>query len=316
VTLPRVTALVTVYNCERFVGEALDSALAQDYPPELLDVVVIDDGSTDGSPAEIARRAGPRLRVIRQENAGYVAASSRAVEEGTGELFAILDADDVWPADKLRRQVAALGDNLLLYGDMTVIDAEGTVIDESWLGDAPTPAGGDFATLLRGNAATSSSILMRADAAKRWCPIPVPFADWYFALQAALEGRLAYLAEPRTLYRFHGENMSLGSSGERRVGQLRDSLELQRWFLRRARPDADLRAAWRAFEAFALELMTAAETPFTPLFEVTDDDRAQARELASRAAAERDVALAVRASAADPWSEAATRARRAAFAGA
>src|SRR5262249_14321421 len=159
----------------------------------------------------------------------------------------------------------------------------------------------------RGNVATSSSILMRADAAKRWSPIPVGFADWYFALRAALEGGLAYLPEPRTLYRFHGENMSLGTSGARRVGQLRDSLELQRWFLRRVEPRADLAAAWQAFEAFVLELMAAAETPFTALFEVTGEDRAEARALAEQSLAERSLALAVRASAADPWSEAATR---------
>jgi glycosyltransferase involved in cell wall biosynthesis len=333
VTLPRVTALVTAYNCERFIGEALDSALGQDYPPELLDVVVVDDGSTDGSAREIARRAGPRLRVVHQDNAGYVGASMRAVREGTGELFALLDADDVWPADKLRRQVAALGDALLLYGDMTVIDAGGKVVDESWLGADPTPAGGDFTGLLRGNVATSSSILARADAVRRWSPLPdgIAFVDWYFAMRAALEGGLVYLPEPRTLYRFHGDNMGLGSSGARRVGQLRSVLAFQRWFLRRLRPgDApaeQLCAAWGHFEAFALELMDAADTPFTPIVAVSDGDRAVAHALSrrsGRALARGDavgaLAIGLRAAAADPWCAdaraAATRARRACAAGA
>jgi glycosyltransferase involved in cell wall biosynthesis len=315
VTLPRVTALVTVYNRERFVGEALDSALGQDYPADLLDVLVVDDGSSDGSAREIARRAGPRLRVVRQENAGYVAASVRALDEGEGELFALLDADDVWPRDKIRRQVAALGDALLLYGDMTVIDAAGAVLQESWLGDDPTPAGGDFATLLGGNAATSSSILARAAAVRRWSPLPpgIAFVDWYLAMRAALEGGLAYLPEPRTLYRFHGDNMGLGSSGARRAGQLRSAVAFQRWFLRRlpdAAPPADLLRAWHSFESFALELMRAADTPFTPLVAVGGDDRAAAGRLARRAARRLErgdatgaLALALRAAAADPWSD-------------
>src|SRR5262249_47620031 len=156
----KVTALITAYNCERFIGEAVDSALAQDYDGPL-EVLVIDDGSTDATAAALeARRDAARacgaavrdMRVIRQPNAGGIA-------EATGELIALLDADDAWPPDKLRRQIAALGDAGLIYGDMTVFDAGGAVIDESWLGDAPAPQ--TLADWLRGNAATSSSIVMR-----------------------------------------------------------------------------------------------------------------------------------------------------------
>src|SRR3954447_8090644 len=74
----KVTALITAYNCERFIGEAVDSAIAQDYAGPL-EVLVIDDGSTDGTAAELARR--PATRVIRQPNAGYVAATERGVAE-------------------------------------------------------------------------------------------------------------------------------------------------------------------------------------------------------------------------------------------
>jgi glycosyltransferase involved in cell wall biosynthesis len=320
--LPRVSALVTAYNSERFVGEALDSALGQDYPAERLVVVVVDDGSTDATADEIAARVARhpgRIRVVRQENAGYVAATNRAVAEGSGELFALLDSDDVWPADKLRRQVAALAERPeagLLYGDMTVIDADGAVLDPAWLGGEQPPQGRRFTDLLRGNPATSSSIVMRAELARRLCPIPpgIAFADWYFAIRAAQESEVVYLPEPRTLYRFHGANMSLGTSGAERAGQLRKSLALQRWFLRRLRPGAasaqDLLAAWQSFEAFAAELQDLADTPFTATVAVTDDDRGEARQLSARARlalARGDVASALttglRAAAADPWCE-------------
>jgi glycosyltransferase involved in cell wall biosynthesis len=283
----KVTALITAYNCERFIGEAVDSALAQDYASPL-EVLVINDGSTDGTAAELAKR--PSLRVIRQPNAGYVAATERGVAEAQGELIALLDGDDAWPADKLSKQVHALGNAGLVYGDMTVIDADGQIIDHSWLGDAQPP--NTLADWLQGNAATSSSILLRTELARRWCPLPrgIAFVDWYFAIRAAQESEVVYLPEPRTLYRFHGNNMSLGSSGAKHAAQLREALALQRHFLRRS----DDPQAWRAFEAFAIELQRVAETPFTRLVPVTAHDRQHAREELERGAP-------VRALAADPW---------------
>ncbi len=294
--------MITAYNCERFVGEAVDSALAQDYAGPL-EVLVIDDGSTDGTAAELAARKGApgrRLRVIRQPNAGYIAATERGVAEARGELIALLDADDAWAPDKLRRQVAALGDAGLLYGDMTVIDADGRVLDESWLGDQRPPR--TLSDWLAGNPATSSSIVLRAELARRWCPLPreIAFADWYFAIRAALESEVVYLPEPRTLYRFHGANMSLGSAGPKRTAQLREALALQRWFLRRSEPGEDAWAAYRSFEAFALELQREADTPFTRLVPVTARDRQSAREELKRGAP-------VRALAADPWCREARR---------
>jgi glycosyltransferase involved in cell wall biosynthesis len=286
----KVTALITAYNCERFIGEAVDSALAQDYEG-LLEVLVVDDGCTDGTAAELAKRP---VRVIRQPNAGYVAATERGVAEARGDLVALLDGDDAWPRDKLSRQVEALGDAGLIYGDMTVIDADGRVVDDSWLGDATPPH--TLADWLHGNAATSSSIVLRTELARRWCPLPrgIAFVDWYFALRAAQESEVVYLAEPRTLYRFHGDNMSLGSSGPKLAQQLRAALVFQRYFLRRSEPGEDAWAAWQAFEEFALELQRVAETPFTRLVPVSARDREVARE-------ELALGAPVRALAADPW---------------
>lgn len=282
----KVTALITAFNCERFIGEAVDSALAQDYAGPL-EVLVIDDGSTDGTAAALANRP---VRVIHQRNGGYVAATERGVGEAQGELIALLDGDDAWPSDKLSRQVEALGDAGLLYGDMTVIDTDGRVLDDSWLGSATPPHTlGDW---LRGNAATSSSILLRTELARRWCPLPrgIAFVDWYFAVRAAQESEVVYLPEPHTLYRFHGDNMSLGSSGPKRAQQLRAALVFQRHFLRHS---DDVRA-WRAFEAFVQELQRVEESPFTRVIPVTARDRQDAREELGRG-------RPVRALAADPW---------------
>src|SRR3954454_11043704 len=102
---PLVTALMAAYNAEPFIAEALDSALAQDWPADRLEIVVCDDGSTDGTAAVVsgyADRYPGRVRLIQQENGGPCAAVNTALRAARGEWLGLLDADDAWPADKLR----------------------------------------------------------------------------------------------------------------------------------------------------------------------------------------------------------------------
>src|SRR3954465_5283675 len=101
---PVVSIVMATYNFERFLARAIESALAQDYPAESLDIVVIDDGSTDDT-AEAIRPYLDHLRYIWQPNAGLSAATNRGVEEARGEFIGLLDADDMWLPDKVRRQV-------------------------------------------------------------------------------------------------------------------------------------------------------------------------------------------------------------------
>ena len=102
---PVVSVVIPVYNGERFLAEALGSVFAQDYQP--LEVVVVDDGSTDGS----ARLAWGFAGVVyaHQANAGPAAAHNRGARLARGDFLAFLDADDVWAPDKLTRQVGHLG---------------------------------------------------------------------------------------------------------------------------------------------------------------------------------------------------------------
>ena len=99
----RVSVIVPVFNGEAFLREAIESALAQTHPP--LEIVVCDDGSTDATP-RIARSLP--VVYLRQENAGVSAARNAAIERATGDLLALLDADDIWFPDKLAVQIEAL----------------------------------------------------------------------------------------------------------------------------------------------------------------------------------------------------------------
>jgi glycosyltransferase EpsE len=90
---PTVTAIMTVYNGLPFVEEAVDSLLGQDLDD--FELVVVDDGSTDGTAEVLARRTDPRMRLVRQAHAGRVAALNHAVDLARGRYLANLDADDV-----------------------------------------------------------------------------------------------------------------------------------------------------------------------------------------------------------------------------
>jgi glycosyltransferase involved in cell wall biosynthesis len=98
-----VSCIVPVFNGERYLAEALDSILAQTWRP--LEVIVVDDGSTDGSAAVVAKY-GAEVSYIHQANAGPAAARNRGLDAARGEFIAFLDADDLWHKDKLVRQMA------------------------------------------------------------------------------------------------------------------------------------------------------------------------------------------------------------------
>jgi glycosyltransferase involved in cell wall biosynthesis len=101
-----VSVIVTVYNAAPYLGEAIESVLAQTYRP--FELIVLDDGSTDGS-GDVAQRYGSAVRFTRrQERLGLGAARNAAVALGEGSYLAFLDADDRFVPEKLERQMEVL----------------------------------------------------------------------------------------------------------------------------------------------------------------------------------------------------------------
>lgn len=109
----RISVVIPVYNGARYLGAALDSVLGQTRPPD--EVVVVDDGSTDATPAVMASY-GTRIVAVRQENRGGAAATNRGIGAATGEVLAFLDADDLWLPGKLALQLAALATTDAAFG--------------------------------------------------------------------------------------------------------------------------------------------------------------------------------------------------------
>jgi glycosyltransferase involved in cell wall biosynthesis len=104
--MPLVSVIIPVFNGEHYVADAIVSVLAQRH--HALEVIVVDDGSTDASADVVHRIADARCRLVQQPSSGAAAARNRGISESAGTLIAFLDADDVWTPDKLERQVHTL----------------------------------------------------------------------------------------------------------------------------------------------------------------------------------------------------------------
>ncbi len=124
----RVTVVIPAYNREAYVGRAIRSALAQTAAARC-DVVVVDDGSTDGTPAVVGEFGG-RVACLRQANAGPSAARNAGARSRDNEFVAFLDSDDEWAPDKIARQLAAMSrwpDAVLVAGRAVRQHADGGV---------------------------------------------------------------------------------------------------------------------------------------------------------------------------------------------
>jgi len=102
---PLVSVIIPVYNGERFLAEAIESVLAQTYRP--VEVIVVDDGSTDGS-AKIAAKFKDNVHYVYQPNSGPAAARNRGLKMVHGGIIGFIDADDLWTEDKLQVQLPHL----------------------------------------------------------------------------------------------------------------------------------------------------------------------------------------------------------------
>src|SRR5438128_218951 len=105
-TLPLVSVLIPCFNAEQYIGAALDSVLGQTW--KHIEVIVVDDGSTDGSVREFQRFSDTRVRLLSQTNAGASAARNAAFAACHGDFIQFLDADDVLHYNKIKAQIGRL----------------------------------------------------------------------------------------------------------------------------------------------------------------------------------------------------------------
>jgi glycosyltransferase involved in cell wall biosynthesis len=222
--MARVSVVMSVFNGERFLREAVDSILGQTYRD--LELIVIDDGSADGSGEILAQRrqADARLRVFPQANMGLTRSLNRGVELSTGEYVARMDADDLSEPRRFERQVAFMDahpDVGLLGTAYREIDGEGRVLGTKVF---PTDDRALRAALIRYNPFFHASVLLRREvftAVGLYDPAWPSVEDYELWLRVAQRFRLANLEEPLGMRRYDGVNISIRRDNEQLLWSMR-----------------------------------------------------------------------------------------------
>jgi glycosyltransferase involved in cell wall biosynthesis len=227
-----ISVAINNFNYKRFVAEAIQSALTQTFPP--FEIIVVDDGSTDGSADHIRELFGDRVQLIRSENRGQLSALQVGVQTARGDIIAFLDADDRWSPDHL--QVAS---NLLeRRADVDFIIGNNVTFGQSE-GEVQHDVSADmdlgFSTLaaLTGEwvGAPTSCLIARKHVLSFLRHLPPATidawrlnADDVIVLGCSVGGARKYrLANPTVFYRVHGGNAFFGlKTSEHKARERRD----------------------------------------------------------------------------------------------
>ncbi|MCC7413359.1 MAG: glycosyltransferase family 2 protein [Gammaproteobacteria bacterium] len=235
-TLPRFSTVICNYNYGDFVADAIESALAQDYPADRHEVIVVDDGSTDASRERIGALAGrPGFTVVLQPNAGQAAAYAAGVARARGDYVCLLDSDDLFLPGKLAgvaaqlERIAASSADLVLFHDYCIRDdVRGIELEASWF----ATRGIDLGAGARISDPSQpvqipvpcAQIYGRALAQQLFDAMPT--ADWKYGADIVLAHaaflvarRLHYLHEVLGVYRIHGGNEMGGVDGDRVIAK-------------------------------------------------------------------------------------------------
>lgn len=216
----RVSVALCTYNGGEFLAEQLESVARQTVLPG--EIVISDDGSTDGTSAIVERfaEASPiPVRFLRNPTAlGVTRNFESAIRATVGELVVLSDQDDVWRPDRVERALAAFDarpELQLVCSDARLVGADGTPLGTTLfasLSIGPSErdrirAGDAFGVLLRRNLVTGATAMFRRAVFDAAAPFPAPWVhDEWLAIVAAARGPIEFLDEPLVDYRQHGAN--------------------------------------------------------------------------------------------------------------
>lgn len=205
-----VSTIIPAYNAAAFIGETLDSLLAQTYDKQ--EIIVVNDGSTDRT-ADILVDYGDAIRVLSQENSGQAAARNLGARDARGEFLAFVDADDIWLPNKLELQIAKCGSLAMSYTNSVYF---GDHLDSEIVKSDVTSqhSGNVLKQLVQENFITASSVMLRADVFRKlggFSPRFTGIEDWYLWLAVAAEHEIGYVDDVLVRYRLHGGMTSMNA---------------------------------------------------------------------------------------------------------
>ncbi len=209
--MPQVSVIIPTYNYGHFIKEAIMSVLSQSYSD--LEVIVVDDGSTDETSSIISSVKDSRISYIYQENQGLASARNSGIEIASGEYIGFLDADDIWMPNKLELQLSRFkkrSDVGLIYTGYEVIDDSGTYIVTR---KAHKSEGDLISQLILGNivsgSATTSLVRRKCfDKAGLFDKTLLSCEDWDMWLRIAQFADFDCIDQPLAKIRLHGSNIT------------------------------------------------------------------------------------------------------------
>src|SRR5215469_2782864 len=205
-----VTVIVPTYNMAHYLPQSVPSALGQSYAN--IEVQIVDDGSSDDTPAVVRQWAGdPRVRVHRQANSGLSAARNSGVALARGEFVALLDADDVWLPEKLALQMPLFRgrpDVGVVYSDYQKVDDDGAPLPQN---PSHMHRGRVSGRLLIENFVPASAAVVRHECFARCGGFDTTLRtgeDYEMWLRLSAHYQFDFVATPTMRYRIHGAQMS------------------------------------------------------------------------------------------------------------
>lgn len=207
-----VSVILPVYNAEETVEKTVDSVLSQTY--ENIELIIIDDGSTDGSRAVLEKLAASDTRIrllINEANIGVLKTRIRGVRSAKGHWLAFIDSDDLWDKEKLKKQMSLAKEtgSVLAYCASAFIRTDGNIVP--WVLHVPPTV--TYKGLLKQNIISNSSVLVRKDVFLKYSPFSEDhrdmhedFACWLLILRAGKN--VCGIDEPLLTYRVNENSMT------------------------------------------------------------------------------------------------------------
>lgn len=219
--MEKISVIIPTYNSAKYIGEAIESVLAQTYPVH--EIIVVDDGSTDDT-VEIVKKIAsrpmtyelrPKILYLHQDNRGPAAARNTGIRSATGGYIAFLDSDDLWLPDKIEKQIVLFerSDYAMVYCDMSHV-VNGKTVYKSYLKEKCYKyfgRGDIYNNLLRENFIFTPTVIMRRCILDRIKGFDEKFRiceDYKMWLSIAREYPIGYIDEPLVIRRRMESNIT------------------------------------------------------------------------------------------------------------
>jgi len=236
VSTPRISVLIDAYNYGRYIEEAIASVVGQDFAPEEMEILVVDDGSTDDTRERVGKYA-ERVKYVYKENGGQASAFNRGIAEARGELIFLLDADDYWRPGKVRRIAGLFAEHpevgMIYHRYAEREESSGRMAEQ-----VDPVISGNLAERKRDLISywiyPTSTLAFRRGAVQGLLPVPEGLkiqADAYLAALAIFQGPVLGVEESLAVYRVHGGNLFHTSGAADETERLRRRMATREIFI-------------------------------------------------------------------------------------